>query len=249
MIGHMRRFVDVTAAVLGVAGVLLGVLGARAQMATDGLVGSLVGALGIAVLLIAGTQRVESRHLDHDKATTTGGERIVTQSAASSDLEVVLDRETGLMNGAFFAGLLPTKLATARRRLWPLSIVLMRIVEVEHDAGVTAPSAIAGFAHSVLETIRAADVACRVGTDTVALVLDDTDEDGAAWVAERVQIQAARSGDARIAKVCCGVAAYPSHGIEADELLGVAQEALSRSVAEAEGPGLGPVIVAPTRPL
>ncbi|WP_041661608.1 GGDEF domain-containing protein [Acidimicrobium ferrooxidans] len=245
----MRRFVDVVAAVLGLAGVLLGVLGTRTQVANDGLLGSLVGALGIVVLLVAGARRLERRQLGHDKASTTGGERTMTQSAASSDLEVVVDRETGLMNAAFFAGLLPTKLATARRRLWPLSIVLMRVMEAEGEASAEGPATMAGFATSVLETIRAADVACRVGGDTVALVLDDTDEDGAAWVAERVQIQAARSGNAGIAKVCCGVAAYPSHGIEADELLAVAHEALARSVAEAEGPGLGPVIVAPTRPL
>ncbi len=241
----MRRVELAGAIVLLVAGV---------SLALVGVVGRGSGAWGLGGTVVAGSATLVALLVRPYSATSTrqggqlreGGD--VELSASAGDLELIADAETGLLNAAFFAGLLPTKLATARRRLWPLSIVLMEGVPAEQEPE-GAPSVMAAFAARVLETIRAADVACRVGERTVALVLDDTDEDGAAWVAERVQIQTARSADRRIAKVCCGVAAYPSHGIEAHELLVTAREALARSIAEANGPGLGPVIVAPTRPL
>ena len=169
--------------------------------------------------------------------------------APEAPTDPITDPLTGLMNEIFFSGLLSTKVATARRRLWPLSVVLLKLVIQPGVASEASDDAIVGFAGVVSETIRTADVACRVGSRTFALLLDDTDEDGAAWVAERIQIAHAREGESAIMKVFAGVASYPSHGIEPADILITAKSALKQASDSLDLPGLGRVIVAPQRPM
>ncbi len=178
----------------------------------------------------------------------------ITQNDITSDGRVawegISDPVTGMLNDLFFAGLVATKVATARRRLWPVSIALLHVnfgsaVSDKSDEQKAANE----FAESIMSTIRDADVACRLSRKTFALILDDTDEDGGAWASERIQLAQARKGDSRISKVSAGVASYPSHGIEATEILSKAREALEKAVNNADLPGLGLVIVAPQRPL
>ncbi len=162
----------------------------------------------------------------------------------------ISDPVTGMLNDLFFAGLVGTKVATARRRLWPVSIALLHVnfgsaVADKSDENKAATE----FAETIMSTIRDADVACRLSRKTFALILDDTDEDGAAWASERIQLAQARKGDARVSKVSAGVASYPSHGIEPTEIIAKAREALEKAVNNADLPGLGLVIVAPQRPL
>lgn len=162
----------------------------------------------------------------------------------------ITDPVTGLMNHLFFAGVIGTKVATARRRLWPVSIALLHVTFTQQEHTREQENfALASFAKVIEATLRDADVACRVATRTFALVLDDTDEDGAAWAAERIQLTQARKADDVIAKVSAGIASYPSHGIEAAEILSRARDALERATANADLPGLGLVIVAPQRPI
>jgi diguanylate cyclase (GGDEF)-like protein len=241
----MRRLLAVLGALLGLVGVALAVLGVRSNVVDDGLVGALVAALGTAVVIVG----MARAHLEHEGGAGVEQDQDRAAGSLTGQFDVIADHETGMLNAAFFAGLVPTKLATARRRLWPVSIVLMQVIAISEVVEEEAAPVMAAFAAVVLQTIRAADVACRVGPSTIALVLDDTDEDGAAWVAERVQIHTARLRDPRIVKVCCGIAAYPSHGVEAEELLETARAALASSVASSSGPGLGQVVVAPARPL
>jgi len=167
------------------------------------------------------------------------------------EADPITDSLTGLLNDVFFAGLIGTKVATARRRLWPVSIVLLQAVmdDVLGADQKAREQALYEFANVIRVTIRSADVACRVGTRTFALILDDTDEDGGAWVAERIQVAQARRGATAIAKICAGIASYPSHGIEATDLLMTAKRALSKAASQPDGPGLGLVIVAPQRPI
>lgn len=175
---------------------------------------------------------------------------VINDLSESFDSDGIADPVTGMMNDLFFAGLLGTKVATARRRLWPVSIALLY---VNFGAFVTDKEsedhAASQFAQTIQATIRDADVACRISKKTFVLILDDTDEDGAAWAAERIQLSQARKGDSYISKVSAGVASYPSHGIEAPEILAKAREALEKAVNNADLPGLGLVIVAPQRPL
>lgn len=188
----------------------------------------------------------DGQAVDLAEAETTAPE---TKPVPETKTDPITDPLTGLMNEIFFSGLLSTKVATARRRLWPLSIVLLQLVMEPGVTGEATDAGIVAFAEVISETIRTADVACRVGTRSFALLLDDTDEDGAAWVAERIQIAHARQGESPIAKVCAGVASYPSHGIEPAEILITAKSALKQASDNLELPGLGRVIVAPQRPI
>lgn len=162
----------------------------------------------------------------------------------------ITDPVTGMLNNLFFSGLVGTKVATARRRLWPISIALLHVsidgVCITREAENYALSEFAKIIHA---TLRDADVACRVSSRTFALLLDDTDEDGAAWASERIQLAQARRLDHTISKVSAGIASYPSHGIEATDIVNKAREALERATSNADLPGLGLVIVAPQRPL
>lgn len=184
---------------------------------------------------------------DASRETTTEGSTDSRLDDVSED--PITDPVTGLMNEIFFSGLLGTKLATARRRLWPLSVVLLQVHLVDGLSEADSDEAIRAFSEVVRGTIRTADVACRVGKRTFALVLDDTDEDGGAWVAERVQIAQARQGTTHIARISAGVASYPSHGIEPAEVLLTAKTALAQAAENTMTPGLGRVVVAPQRPM
>jgi diguanylate cyclase (GGDEF)-like protein len=190
-------------------------------------------------------QALEAEGTGDGGETTPPGEIAAVMPPA----DPITDSLTGLMNEVFFSGLLSTKVATARRRLWPLSVVLLQLTIVPEVSEEAIDAGILAFSEAVRATIRTADVACRVGPKSFALLLDDTDEDGAAWVAERIQIAHARQGDSPVAKVFAGVASYPSHGIEPAEILVTAKSALKQASDHLELPGLGRVIVAPQRPL
>ncbi|KJE76928.1 GGDEF domain-containing protein [Ferrimicrobium acidiphilum] len=245
------------AIVVGLGGVAVSAVGMRSGHAQDGVIGASVAF--VAVLLGLGAT---ARRRKPDENGEASADALVTVEAINDDQNVdlvevaaeaaadpITDPLTGLMNEIFFSGLLSTKVATARRRLWPLSIVLLKLVMKPGVTTEAADAAIVAFVGVISETIRTADVACRVGARSFALLLDDTDEDGAAWVAERIQIAHAREGDSPIAKVCAGVASYPSHGIEPAEILITAKSALKQASDNLELPGLGRVIVAPQRPI
>ncbi|WP_298212130.1 diguanylate cyclase [Ferrimicrobium sp.] len=260
---RLRGFLAI---IVGLGGVAMGAFGMHSGRAEDGVIGAGVAFIAVIIGLGARSRSTAPATVSEETSPATGGPDLAVSadresSGASTKTEAdpasslmdatdpITDPLTGLMNEIFFSGLLSTKVATARRRLWPLSIVLLQLVmepgvsEEETDAGILAFSAV------VAATIRTVDVACRVGSRSFALLLDDTDEDGAAWVAERIQIAHAREGASPIAKVCAGVASYPSHGIEPAEILITAKSALKQAADNLELPGLGRVIVAPQRPL
>jgi diguanylate cyclase (GGDEF)-like protein len=248
------------AIVVGLGGVAVSAVGMHSGHAQDGVIGASVAF--VAVLFGLGATMHRRKPDEHGDTSTDAlaaadtlkeGQDVDVAEAETTAPEVVTDPITdpltGLMNEIFFSGLLSTKVATARRRLWPLSIVLLQLVMQPGVTGEATDAGIVAFAEVISETIRTADVACRVGTRSFALLLDDTDEDGAAWVAERIQIAHAREGESPIAKVCAGVASYPSHGIEPAEILITAKSALKQASDNLELPGLGRVIVAPQRPM
>ena len=126
------------------------------------------------------------------------------------------DPETGLLNEAYFRAALPNRVATARRVLRPISIVLVRFSEPESARQV---------AFGLLDTLRESDSACRLGDGSVALILEDTPENGAVWTIERLRRLLTDQGSSTI--VWAGVASYPAHALEAPDLLRLAERALA----------------------
>lgn len=152
----------------------------------------------------------------------------------------VLDADTGLPDGRFFEVALESRISAARRHLWPITVVLLEFTpHPEHRL----TDALAAFTVLLRQTLREADVACRIAPRTFALLLEDTNEAGGVWAAERLQVALAK--DAIGAEgLAAGVASYPTHGLHASEVLTRSRGALMRAVAVDSGHGLGSVEVA-----
>ena len=126
------------------------------------------------------------------------------------------ESESGLLNEEYFRAALPNRVATARRVLRPISVVLARLSEPAHARRV---------ALALLDTLRESDTACRLDDGGFALILEDTPENGAVWTIERLRRLLGEQGTEVI--VWAGVAAYPAHALEAPKLVALAEQALA----------------------
>jgi diguanylate cyclase (GGDEF)-like protein len=160
--------------------------------------------------------------------------------SASRTPETLIDAETGLPDIRFFELALETGIAAARRHLWPIAVVLLEVTPHPDHRLADATTAFTGLVH---QTLREADVVCRTGPRTFALILEDTNEAGGVWAAERLQVAIAKD-EIGARQLVAGVAAYPNHGLHADEVLERARHALARAAASDPGRGLGSVEVA-----
>jgi diguanylate cyclase (GGDEF)-like protein len=150
-----------------------------------------------------------------------------------------VDSTTGLLDARYFEPALQSRVAAARRLLRPVSVVLL---QVERDTGgaggaggaMNRDAVLRSFAAVLSSTLREADTACRLEGDRFALILEDTPEGGGVWAAERIRAGFARDGGP-VQLLSAGVAAYPSHALDADELLERAQRALGRARASGRG--------------
>ena len=124
--------------------------------------------------------------------------------------------ESGLLNEEYFRAALPNRVATARRVLRPISVVL---------ACIDSPAHARRVALALLDTLRESDTACRLDDGGFALILEDTPENGAVWTIERLRRLLSEQGTEVI--VWAGVAAYPAHALEAPSLLALAEHALA----------------------
>ena len=133
--------------------------------------------------------------------------------------QLVSDPASGLFSEAMLTALLPSRVATARRTLRQLGLVLVRVDGLD-------PDQVAGL---VTSAIRDSDMAARLDDGTVALILEFTPSEGCLIVVERLRTRVRR--DHPEADVRAGVACYPAHAISADELIEVGREALARAAA------------------
>ena len=162
------------------------------------------------------------------------------EAAARRTPDSLVDSDTGLPDGRFFELVLDTRIAAARRHLWPVAVVLL---EMTPHRDHRLPDSLRAFTELVRTTLREADVICRAGPRTFALILEDTNEAGGVWAAERLQVATAKD-EIGAKQVVAGVAAYPTHGLIAEEVLDRARHALARAAAMDPGRGLGSVEVA-----
>lgn len=223
----------------GLAGCAFGAGGAVAQSPVLTLVAA-VCALGAGASSLTLLQRARLAERRAAVALAELATRSRLDLSVPNHARSVIDPETGLPDARFFELALEGRVAVARRRLWPLAVVL-----VELDRGAAQPWAetLASFAVLGRRTLREADVMCRLGSGTFGVLLEDTNESGGVWAAERLQAALARdpAGERHLA---AGVASYPAHGLEAEQVLDQARSALARACASASGKGPGHVEVA-----
>ncbi len=144
---------------------------------------------------------------------------------------LLTDALTGLFSEAYFEVALEARLAAARRRLRPVALVLLDIVAGRPSEITVSPNADL-VSTALRRTLREADTACRLDDGRYALVLEDTPEHGAIWTIERVRTHLAESGTAHT--VWAGVACYPAHAFDKDEILSQAEHALRQARAWAQ---------------
>ena len=155
----------------------------------------------------------------------------------------LVDPETGVPDGRFFELAVESHVLAAKRQLWPMSIVLL---DVKPWDDLRRSEVMGDFVQLVRQTLRDADVLCRLGPTSFGVILDDTSEAGGVGAAERVQAATAAEGLSAFA-VVAGVASYPAHGLEAADVLFRARAALGRAKGGA-GQGPGGVTVATADP-
>lgn len=147
-------------------------------------------------------------------------------TAERNEPDALTDPATGLYTENYLMVALDARIAAARRRLRPVALAL---VEVAADLAGGSPSAgdPVDVSEAIRSTIRAADTASRFGDGRYAIVLEDTPENGAIWTIER--LRAALVSAHPNYTVWAGVACYPSHAFNVDEIMQQASNALNQA--------------------
>jgi two-component system cell cycle response regulator len=140
--------------------------------------------------------------------------------------DTLIDPESGLLLEGWLTTAVESRIATGRRRLTPVAIVMLEVleyVEIDDPRAIDAEK----VADLLRATVREADGTFRLDEGGFALLLEDTDDMGALLVTKRVGqlVEAMAPG----AVVRAGVACYPAHGMTARELLDRADDALEQA--------------------
>lgn len=125
------------------------------------------------------------------------------------------DTATGLFGEPLLRAILPSRVATARRTLRQLGLVL---ADCGTDANPSETGRIVG--HS----IRDSDIAARLSDGTVVLLLEFTPVEGCRVVVARLRDRLAAANPP--IPVTAGIACYPAQAINHTELLASARSAL-----------------------
>ena len=150
------------------------------------------------------------------------------------------DPVSGLLRERFVAVLIQQRVAGARRRLHPVAVIALEADGVRGLDPHRVDFAMQALGGVIRETLREADCACRVGDVVVIAALDDTTEDGARIAIERIQAGLRlATGDVGLT-VSAGIACYPTHALEAPDLVARAGQAL----LDARSTGVSRVAVA-----
>jgi len=141
------------------------------------------------------------------------------------------DPVTGLVDKTYFRVTLSQRVASARRHLQPLSLVVFELDGFERARPERRDQALRLLGSALRRTLRESDTACRYGDAAVAALLEDTPEAGAAAAAERVRKALAMSPTGRTFTLSAGIACYPSHALDAHDLLRRSVQALAAARA------------------
>jgi diguanylate cyclase (GGDEF)-like protein/putative nucleotidyltransferase with HDIG domain len=154
--------------------------------------------------------------------------------------EARVDPKTGLYNARHFTAQLREELARAERFDRPMSIVMADLDllrDINNSYGHLAGDAVLkGIATIFMNQLRHYDVPARFGGEEFAILLPETAPEQALEIAERIrrtvsetQFDVETSSEPIHATVSLGVAGYPKHGSDANELIHQADLAVYRA--------------------
>ena len=153
--------------------------------------------------------------LKQARAPSATGGILMPESVRRSD-DAIIDPDTGLFSEGYFRVALDARISSARRYLRPASVVMMEVVR-GLLSGNPRPEDPTTVAKGITKTLREGDTACRMADGRFALVLEDTPENGAIWTVDRLRRRLADEDDDQT--LWAGVATYPAHGLDAEELI------------------------------
>jgi diguanylate cyclase (GGDEF)-like protein/putative nucleotidyltransferase with HDIG domain len=154
--------------------------------------------------------------------------------------EARLDVKTGLYNARHFAGALREELDRARRTDAPLCVIMADLDllrDINNAYGHLAGDAVLhGIATVFQRHLRHSDVPARFGGEEFAIILPETTPNEAVAIAERIrravadeEFEIETSSEPIRATVSFGIAAFPSDGTDANELVHQADLAVYRA--------------------
>jgi diguanylate cyclase (GGDEF)-like protein len=153
--------------------------------------------------------------------------------------EAATDPLTGLWNRRRLSEMLAREVDRALRFDHPLSFLIFDVDDFkainDREGHPQGDAVLRAVAEVVLETTRSIDVAARYGGDEFALILLETDFDGAAMLAERLRTgfknaEIPRDGGPPMkATISVGVATLPDAAVDVKALVDAADRALLRA--------------------
>jgi diguanylate cyclase (GGDEF)-like protein len=156
------------------------------------------------------------------------------------------DDETGLWNSRHFVEALTREIERSRTYGRPVALALASVDGLE-EQGDDTTSAMRDLGSAIGGSVRALDVACRVGSSEFAVIMTETDSRNASIGAERVlrAMAKVRSPEGRQPRAALGIAASPAHAETFDELVERAGSALrsARRAVRRDEPKPGTVTV------
>ena len=180
----------------------------------------------------------------------------IRQEEQEMEKQVVIDGLTNLYNRNYFFYRLHSEIARCRRFGHKVSLLLLdldgfkdindKLGHLEGDALLQKVAEIfrGNIRRSDTEPAYDIDVPCRYGGDEFCIILPETEEVQAFGVAERIRAavnagckrflreHTNESGSPPAVTISVGVAAYPAHGDNSEELVKKADEALYKAKAE-----------------
>ncbi len=155
----------------------------------------------------------------------------------------VTDELTGLYNYRYLQHRLAEEVERARRYQHEVSLLMIDTDQFkqfnDRFGHLTGDIALAELGRVLHHAVREVDVVCRYGGEEFAIVLPETDARGAYVAAENVRdkVREHRFCDEEGAPesrltVSIGLAAYPQHAVDCEELLREADDALYRAKHE-----------------
>ncbi|MAW70263.1 MAG: GGDEF domain-containing protein [Actinomycetota bacterium] len=152
-----------------------------------------------------------------------------------ASVDSITDTITGLPDGRVFKVMLDRKVALARRTLKPVSIIYFNLDDFDSFAPYIREHATRVTSRVITNTLRESDTVCGLGGGVLVALLDDTSESGAVWAANRIRQSSAEAPSRDVVSLSAGVSCYPTHAMDAEDLITAARAACERALSH--GPG------------
>ncbi len=142
-----------------------------------------------------------------------------------------LDNLTGLITHSSFHQVLKKEVRRAACEGFPLSLLLIDINNLktynEHYSHQMGDRAIARLASMVKHEVRGIDTVARYGSDEIAVILPESDSQGALDVANRI-VQSINAPQKQIKpfSISIGIACYPEDSQEVEDMIQLVENAL-----------------------